>query len=190
MIHQFSTPHVKQQNGAIERRIQTIKNMERSMRAGAGVLDDYRFQAESLATAVLTNIQPSSTLDGCSPHLLLFNKQPPDFLKPWGCLAYVNLRKEQRTGADPHCQPAMLVGYVTGSTSVYKFPDVMTLKTCNHSEVRFGEELFPGPWIKRPANFKPSIAQRKIRLAQRSTLALVKQSRGHCHSLPPFPETF
>ena len=28
MIHQPSTPHVKQQNGAIERRIQTIKNME------------------------------------------------------------------------------------------------------------------------------------------------------------------
>jgi hypothetical protein len=55
---------VKQQNGAIERRIQTIKNMERSMRAGAGVLDDYRFHAEALATAVLlTNIQSSSTLD-------------------------------------------------------------------------------------------------------------------------------
>jgi transposase InsO family protein len=160
MIHQPSTPHVKQQNGVIERRVQTLKNMERSMRAGAGVLDDYRFQAESLATAVLlTNIQPSSTLDDCSPHLLLFNKQPPlDFLKPWGCLAYVNLRKEQRTGADPHCQPAMLVGYVTGSTSVYKCLDVMTLKTSNHSEVRFDEELFPGPWIKRPANFKPSIA--------------------------------
>ena len=102
MIHQPSTPHVKQQNGVIERRVQTLKNMERSMRAGAGVLDDYRFQAESLATAVLlTNIQPSSTLDDYSPHLLLFNKQPPlDFLKPWGCLAYVNLRKEQRTGAE------------------------------------------------------------------------------------------
>jgi transposase InsO family protein len=86
MIHQFSTPHVKQQNGAIERRVQPIKNMERSMRAGAGVLDDYRFQAESLASAVLlTNLHPS-TLDGCpphGPHLLLFNKQSPlDFLKP------------------------------------------------------------------------------------------------------------
>jgi hypothetical protein len=57
--------------------------MERSMRAGAGVLDDYRFQAESLAcTVLLTNLHPS-TLDGCPPHLLLFNKQPPlDFLKP------------------------------------------------------------------------------------------------------------
>ena len=163
MIHQFSTPHVKQQNGAIERRIQTVKNMERSMRAGAGVLDDYRFQAEALATAVLlTNIQSSSTLDDLSPHFLLFHKQPSlDFLKPWGCLAYVNLRKEQRSGADPHCQPAMLVGYITGSASVYKFLDVMTLKTSNHSEVRFDEELFPGPWIKRPANFKPSLAQRK-----------------------------
>ena len=111
--------------------------MERSMRAGAGVLDDYRFQAEALATAVLlTNIESSSTLDDLSPHFSLFHKQPSlDFLKPWGCLAYVNLRKEQRSGADPHCQPAMLVGYITDSASVYKFLDVMTLKTSNHSEV-------------------------------------------------------
>ncbi|EED14736.1 hypothetical protein TSTA_042110 [Talaromyces stipitatus ATCC 10500] len=40
-------------NGVLERRVQTIKNMERSMRAGAGVLDDYRLQAESLATSSL-----------------------------------------------------------------------------------------------------------------------------------------
>ena len=49
----------------------------------------------------------------------------------------------------------MLVGYVTGSTSVYKLLEVMTLKTSNHSEVRL---TFPY-WIKRPANFKPSGAQ-------------------------------
>lgn len=162
-IHQPSTPAVKQQNGVVERRVQTLKNMERSMRAGAGVLDDYRLQAEALATAILlTNLQPSSTLNNVSPHFLLFNKQPPlDFLRPWGSLVYVNLRKEQRTGADPRCQPAMLVGYVTGSKSVYKCLDLLTLKTSNHSEVKFDEDLFPGPWIKRPASFKPSIAQRR-----------------------------
>jgi len=72
MIHQPSTPYVKQQNGVVERRIQTLKNMERSMRAGAGVLDDSRFQAEALATALfLTNLLPSVTLDNRSPHLLL-----------------------------------------------------------------------------------------------------------------------
>jgi hypothetical protein len=49
---------VKQQNGAVERRIQTLKNMERFMRAGTDVQDDYHFQAEALATAVLTNIHP------------------------------------------------------------------------------------------------------------------------------------
>jgi hypothetical protein len=75
MIHQSSTPSVKQQNGAAERRVQTLKNMECSMRAGAGVLDDYRFQAEALATAVfLMNIESSSTLDDLSPYLLLFHK--------------------------------------------------------------------------------------------------------------------
>jgi transposase InsO family protein len=77
ILHQFSTSGVKQQNGVLERRVQTIKNMERSMRAGAGVLDDYRLQAESLATSVfLSNILPSSTLGNVSPHLLLYNKQP------------------------------------------------------------------------------------------------------------------
>jgi transposase InsO family protein len=64
MIHEFSTPHVKQQNGTIERRVQTLKNMERTMRAAAGVLDDHRFQAEALATAILqTN---TSALDDLS----------------------------------------------------------------------------------------------------------------------------
>jgi hypothetical protein len=57
MIHQPSTPYVKQQNGVVERRIQTLKDMERSMRAGA-------FQVEALATALfLTNLLPSVTLD-------------------------------------------------------------------------------------------------------------------------------
>lgn len=118
------------------------------MRAGAGVLDDYRFQAEALATAVLhTNIQSSSTLDDLSPHVLLFQKQPPlDFLKPWSCLVYVNLRKEQRSGADPHCQSAMLVGYVTGSTSVYKCLDMMTpLRASRHClDVRLNGGQFDG----------------------------------------------
>jgi hypothetical protein len=79
-----------------------------SMRAGAGIVDDPRFQAEALATALfLTNLLPSVTLDNQSPHLLL--KGPPlDFLKPWGCRHYINLRKEQREkkeipAVDPPC---------------------------------------------------------------------------------------
>ena len=77
MIHQPLTPHVKQQNGVIERRVQTLKNMERSMRAGAGVLDDYRFQAESLATSSsqtfnlhqrLMTILPTSYFSTSNPH--------------------------------------------------------------------------------------------------------------------------
>jgi hypothetical protein len=38
---------------------------------------------------------------------------PLDFSKHWGRLAYVNLRKEQRSRADLRRQPAMPVGYVT-----------------------------------------------------------------------------
>jgi reverse transcriptase-like protein len=164
ILHQSSTSGVKQQNGVVERRVQTIKNMERSMRAGAGVLDDYRLQAESLAAAVLlTNILPSITLDNTSPYLNLYGKQPSlDFLKPWGCLVYVHLRKDHRsTTSDPRCKPAMLVGYVLGSTTIYKCLDLLTLQASNHSEVKFDEELFPGPWIQRPPGFKPSIAHRR-----------------------------
>ena len=102
MIHQPSTPHVKQQNGVMERRVQTLKNTERSMRAGAGVLDDYRSKLNQLPLLSsrtfnlhqrLMAVLPTSYFSTSNPHW-----------KPWGCLAYVNLRKEQRTGAD---QPAM-----------------------------------------------------------------------------------
>jgi hypothetical protein len=43
ILHESSTSAVKQQNGLVEQCIQTLKNMERSMRAGAGILDDYQF---------------------------------------------------------------------------------------------------------------------------------------------------
>jgi len=51
------------------------------MRAGAGVLDNYRFQAEALATAVLLTKYP--VFDDLSPHFLPL----PLLDKPWGCLA-------------------------------------------------------------------------------------------------------
>jgi transposase InsO family protein len=165
ILHEFSTPGVKQQNGVVERRVQTIKDMEHSMRAGAGVLDDYRFQAESLAAANhIANILPSKSLDNCSPFVLLYGKQLPlDFIKPWGCLVYVHQRKEHRdkpgSGTHkPRCKPAMFVGYVGNSTSIYKCLDPITLDTYNYSELKFDEELFPGPWIKRPAGMVKSLA--------------------------------
>ncbi|EED22593.1 conserved hypothetical protein [Talaromyces stipitatus ATCC 10500] len=164
ILHQVSTSGVKQQNDVLERRVQTIKNIERSMRAGAGVLDDYRLQAESLATSVfLTNILPSTTLDNISPHLLLYKKQPPlTTLKPWGCLVWIHLRKEHRSSSsDPRCRPAMMVGYIQDSKSIYKCLDLHTLQTSNHSEIKFDEDLFPGPWLKRPAGFKLSIAHKR-----------------------------
>ncbi|EED18957.1 hypothetical protein TSTA_126650 [Talaromyces stipitatus ATCC 10500] len=120
ILHQISTSGVKQQNGVLERRVQTIKNMERSMRAGAGVLDDYRLQAESLATS-----------EHCS------------------------------SSSDPRYRPAMIVGYIQDSKSIYKCLDLHTLQTSNHSEIKFDEDLFPGPWLKRPAGFKLSIAHKK-----------------------------
>jgi hypothetical protein len=130
----------------------------------------------------LTNLLPSVTLDSRSPHLLLKGIHPPlDFLKPWGCLMYINLHKEQRDKGDPHCRPAMFIGYVAGSgstsvsKSVFKCLDLLTLRTSNHSEIRFDEDLFPGPWIKRPAGFKPSIAQQR----NPPSSAVVKQYRCH-----------
>jgi hypothetical protein len=131
--------------------------MERAMRAGAGILDDYWFQAEALATAVIiTNLLPSKMLENLSLFFCLHGKQLPlDFVKPWGCLVYVNRYRDERTGSsDPQSSPSMLIGYVEGSTKVYKCLDLHTLQASNYSEVKFDEDLFPGPWIKRPANMK------------------------------------
>jgi hypothetical protein len=91
ILHEVSTSRVKQQNGLIKQYIQTLKNIERSMHTGAGILNDYCFQAESLtAMNHITNILPTLTLDGNSPYLLLYGKQPTlDYLKPWGCLVYI-----------------------------------------------------------------------------------------------------
>jgi hypothetical protein len=41
ILHESSTSAVKQQNGLVKQYIQTLKNMEHSIHAGAGILDDY-----------------------------------------------------------------------------------------------------------------------------------------------------
>jgi hypothetical protein len=184
-VYSPSTPHVKQQNGVVERRVQHLKDMERSMRAGAGILDDYRFQAEALATVVIiTNLLPSKTLDGLSLFYCLRCKQLPlDFVKPWGCLVYVKRHKDERTGSsDPQSSPSMLISYVKGSTKVYKYLDLYTLQSSNHSDVKFDEDLFPGPWIKRPANMKLSMLQKKNLPG-----SAVDTRLGQAVSRPPMP---
>ena len=52
----------------------------------------------------------------------------------------------------------MFVGYVSGSTLLYKCLDPITLVMSNHSKLKFDEELFPGPWIKYPAGMIKSLA--------------------------------
>jgi transposase InsO family protein len=187
ILHEVSTSGVKQQNGLIERRIQTLKNMDRSMRAGAGVLDDYRFQAESLTAANhITNILPTPILDGNSPYLLLYGKQPTlDYLKPWGCLVYIHQRPEHRpANLKSRSKPAMFIGYVDGSTSLYKCLDPITQETLNCSEIKFDEELFPGPWIKRPAGMSKSLAYKR-----NPPGSAVSATPGGQAALQPLPST-
>jgi hypothetical protein len=177
---------VKQQNGLIKQRIQTLKNMEFSMRAGAGVLDDYQFQAESLAAANHTiNLLLSNALDNDSPHLL-YGKQPTlDYLKPWGCLVYIHQRPEHYSAnLKSRSKPAMFIGYVDGSTSLYKCLDPITQETLNCSEIKFDEKLFPGPWIKWPAGMLKSLAYKR-----NPPGSAVSATPGGQAALQPLPST-
>ena len=75
ILYELSTSAVKQQNGLIKQCIQILKNMEHSMCIGAGILDDYWFQAESLAVANHTiNLLPLNPLDNNFLYLLLYGK--------------------------------------------------------------------------------------------------------------------
>jgi hypothetical protein len=121
--------------------------MEHSIRAGVGILDDYQFQAESLTAANhITNLLLLNALDNNSLHLLLYGKQISlDFMRPWGCLVYVHQWPKHRTILKSWSRPTMFIGYVSGSTSLYKCLDPITLGTSNYSELKFDEELFLGP---------------------------------------------
>ena len=111
IIHEFTTPHTPQQNGAAERLNRTLIEGVHTMLANSKL--PHRFWAEALSTCVyLRNQSPTKALRGITPYEA-WNGIKPDVshFHVFGCAAYVHVPKAERHKLDCKARKCMLLGY-------------------------------------------------------------------------------
>lgn len=145
--HEFSPPNTPHMNGVSERTIRTLKEMARTMLAGANLPDREEFWGEAVATATyIRNLSPSRAFNGKVPLIGLYPNLTPRYnhLKPFGCLAYVLVPPAQRSTWQSRTRRCLFMGYIHNTTKVWKVYDIEAKRTFNTGQVIFDEEQFPG----------------------------------------------
>lgn len=162
--HEFSPAKTPQLNGTAERIAEIIKSMARAMFYSSGLGTELSLMAEAIAASThVYNRCPASANEvygypegdiRTTPYHMFHNEIPSmGHLRPWGCLAYIHIKKEERKGNswEPHAKPALLMGYVHETDKLWKLIDLTTGSMTTRSDVTFDEEVFPGPaWRRAP----------------------------------------
>ena len=94
-ILETSAPYTPEQNGLAEQMNQTLATLANSMLEGSKLPKS--FWADAMSTAADISVQSlTSTLGGKVPYQVFFNRQVnPTLFRPFGCLAYAHIPKEQ-----------------------------------------------------------------------------------------------
>jgi transposase InsO family protein len=112
--HETSAPYTPQQNGTAERMNRTLKEKVRCMLLG--VAADESLWLEALKTAVLLRNVTYVTACGKTPFEILWGRKPKvQFLRTWGCMAYVKPPKVGQSTLGAQALQGMFVGYELGS---------------------------------------------------------------------------
>jgi len=86
---------------------------------------------------------PSSTTAPLTPFELFYGRKPDlSSMRPFGCLAYVHLQKDQRPALLPHATQCVLIGYPTDYKG-WRFWDPQTRKVVISDSAVFRESGFP-----------------------------------------------
>lgn len=98
IIMSLTAPYTPQQNPVAEVGNRTTTEKARTLLKQAGLPAE--FWAEAISTAVdLENITPISSRNWITPFELWHKRKPRyDHLRAFGCLAYVHIGKDQRSG--------------------------------------------------------------------------------------------
>jgi hypothetical protein len=100
----------------------------RSMLSGVGLAQELWVEALNIAKYLL-NMSPSSTLVDMTPHELWSGKKPlVSHLKVFGCDAFVNVPKENRSNLYKKEVKCIFIGYKEGM-KVYNLWDPASRKT-------------------------------------------------------------
>jgi hypothetical protein len=109
--HQLTCPHTPQQNGVAERFNRTLLSKVRCMMVQAGVPAEFWGEAVS-TVCTLHNVTPSSATSFHTPWELVFRAKPNvEWLRVFGCTAYVTLDSVHRRKLDPPGAKGVFLGY-------------------------------------------------------------------------------
>ena len=109
--HQFSCPHIPEQNGRAERKIRHLEETGLALSAQASLPLKYWMQSFQTA-AYLINLLPTKVLSYQSPIQLLFHKAPNyTHLRIFGCLCFPSLRPYTTNKLSYRSTPCVFLGY-------------------------------------------------------------------------------
>ena len=147
--HEFSVPHVPEQNGVSERMNRTLMECARAMIAHAGLPNSY--WAEAIATAAyVRNRMPTAALNGgVTPYERWYERKPNvNHLKVFGCIAYAYVSDAERRKLDKKAKELRFVGYSKKSKG-YRLFDDETHKIIISRDVIFNETVFNKERVKQ-----------------------------------------
>ena len=148
IIHQTSAPYTPQQNGIVERKNRTLKEMMNVMLISSGLPQNLWGEA-LLSSNYILNKLPHKKLDK-TPYSLWKGWRPSyKYLKVWGCLAKVMVPIPKKIKIGPKTIDCIFIGYAINS-SAYRFlvhksdiPDIHVNTKIESRNASFFENIFP-----------------------------------------------
>lgn len=139
----LTAPYTPQQNPVAEIGNRTTTEKARTLLKQASLPAE--FWAEAVSTAVyLENITPLASRNWSTPFELWHKRKPRyDHLKVFGCLAYVHMGKERRSGKfSDVAKKGVLLGYQDGKHN-YQIWLIQEKRIVYSHDVVFNESVFP-----------------------------------------------
>jgi len=150
ITRQRTPPYTPQHNGVAERANRTLLDEVRALLISANMPQP--FWALALQAAVyLRNRSPTRSVTGLTPFEAFTGRRPSlSNLRVWGCLAYVHIPKQKRTGKlGPRSTPCIFVGY-SQQSKAYLLWDPSLKAVVTSRDVTFMEHL-PGSLPSPPS---------------------------------------
>lgn len=123
----FSCPRTSSQNGKVERKIQTINNIIRTLLTHASMPPTFWHHSLAMAT-YLHNILPTKLLHNLSPTQVLYHRHPSyDHLRVFRCLCYPLFPSTSIHKLQAHSTPCMFLGYPSNHRG-YKCLDLSSIE--------------------------------------------------------------
>jgi hypothetical protein len=114
IVKQYTVRNRPQQNGVAEHANRTFAERIIAMLEESGL--SKRYWAECLSALVhVLNCCPTAVLTDTTPYESWYKKKPDiGHLRVWGCVAYVHVQKDKRSGLGSHMDKCIFIGYADG----------------------------------------------------------------------------